>query len=704
MLLRKHRVLIKNPNKVIQGAFSNSVIELDLPVDFGIQIRRAVSDLNRAGKIKRPSAVSTSLPKSSKNIQILESFRSPAITDNLYLPLEISFWVAHVELQFDTMEVLMNNDRSNSYEVRFLDKNSYWSDRAKETKLKDVDYGSFLFISANILSRWGGVSWSDGDPYVNFPVVDYGSRVVLGEWSVEDFRPWFSAYGVIKQAFCHFGWNFESPVLDSNWGKRLWTYILKKDWYKHSNHGHLMTVEATTSADNFADLPLIIEFDTEISDDGNNYDPVTFTYNYTGSQSATVEFCIEGTLENIAVTTQTAIIHLFDPVTVSNHGTFEIDIPPTSSETFKVCVDVPVSSGTQWQWAFTQNINIKLNAGARTTSRVVDQFLLEGDTIPLNELINEDYTLMQFLEGVAHIGGFKFHTDFGTKTVTMYQPETGDVFNNTNVEGFIESSTKSVDISNLISDNSRIIRTKRALAKRFLRYRFKKSTDKYITEILKNNEETEPLHSKIIDLGADLPAETAESTNPFFEPTVEVRKQIEDGPGLSTDFFIPTIWDNTNAEFSRNIKPRILYAVGYVTQFTEAVDNLNGAQVPKSKWIYEGVNYTALPYFTQMAQTTISNIGVSDEVIENIAYGDSSNDMYNTFLVNETKINYLLPEYSFLVRFDWESASNEDFRTKYIINYGDENSSYRLIKTNYNTGSDEEQDLTFVPEPNFTTC
>ncbi|MBK9258172.1 MAG: hypothetical protein IPM42_22255 [Saprospiraceae bacterium] len=115
-----------------------------------------------------------------------------------------------------------------------------------------------------------------------------------------DFRPLIHALKTMQLAFCEAGWKFSCPILETDTGRRLVTYSLKKELFsseddlkrikfkattegsqrfQHKGIGlDYLTTKLTSSGGDWTKL----KFNIEVEDPGGNYDPATGIFSRPG--------------------------------------------------------------------------------------------------------------------------------------------------------------------------------------------------------------------------------------------------------------------------------------------------------------------------------------------------------------------------------------------------------------------------------------
>lgn len=222
---------------------------LDLAPNFTLNLSKKDGALTDENTFVVEGATSFSVPFSTVNDAALLPFDSPIIMDNNVDGLEARVQADSMVLPFDTIYFKRRDENTRTWELEFRVAVQHWADLATKKKLNTIDLGTMDYTLANVTGSWDRGKWEDTDPFYACPPVDYGTWVDLSEpaqftqppvksvW-VEDCRPIFSVPYLLKKGFCEIGWNLEGLVLETELSRRLWTYILKRDFYTESRGGN----------------------------------------------------------------------------------------------------------------------------------------------------------------------------------------------------------------------------------------------------------------------------------------------------------------------------------------------------------------------------------------------------------------------------------------------------------------------------------
>lgn len=538
----------------------------------------------------------------------------------------------------------------------------------------------------------------------------------LNRWDIRHIRPFFSVPGLLMEGFKQIGWQLKGEILGHSDVRHWWDYILAKDFYNTQGNENYYFFLAERNTEQIANSPFIIQFDSAVQEAyGSLVDdvPTGFTnadyLNDTG-QKLEAEITATLLLENIS----------------GNNATFSFQLSvyeentPTADELYRqtaiqvLLPSTPTTVELTLQAELRPNnianitaaqiagapINIKVLASTslRVQPQKYPKYIVKNSTHENAKMIASDITLLDRLKGFVHLADLKIKTDFHLKTVHLY-PAENTTYEGEPLEGFWKPTSEARDMTAYIEKDSRILTPPTDEQPRFVHLKFQDSTDDYITDELTPDEQT-GLHGRTLDFGERFTGEDLAIENPLYEPTAE--KQA--GGAI-----VPALWDNSNSKESYNIKPRIVYGIGWVRQQLKSTytahSNSQGNPtdpyvVDESFWYFEGQYMVYVPYASQLPETTVFVLPDPPYLPEkNIVYGTRGNDLYNGFYTLDRFVRPLLPEIAFLVRMTLEGFTSEGFRHRWYIIYNGEPAFYRLSKLlNHETNNDESTEAVLLPE------
>ena len=488
---------------------------LDLGPDAEITNFRILSQLTDVNEISFDHVLSLDIPgQSPKNKFLLTEYYYGR---NTYIPVQIwngSFWWEYF------MRVLEAN--ADVITCEYITYDYYWARSLSNKKLNTLDIGE---LSLNNYKRNMNINGSTLHPMAYnptdisstidvYPLVDYGDLrdvtdayidkygTYLGPDSYEqyaclpptdefratfqghiqkrlglngcDFRPWFYAYGLIRKMFAEEGYQIVSPILESEYGRRIITYNLDPNMStERLEPTRIRTLKSTTA---FSGLERNIAFDrdppnptsTLITFEGVGVYDVKIKINYRalffdGSQATIYVYLKDGgtvikSLASGLLTGGEDITEFQEAAGTGNLiNTFEADIS-----------DLKIKEG--------QSISVEMN-GLRCSVVVIEQydtdsgdifcvddknfttqrsyleatqkhkFYWRGDnplqqptTIVGNSVIDREITRWDYFKGIAHLLNLKIYTDYVNKKVYLLQPDDINLYG-VELQGFFQEAS-----------------------------------------------------------------------------------------------------------------------------------------------------------------------------------------------------------------------------------------------------------------------
>lgn len=597
----KARIEIRDIPLNAPAAFleSNGTLILDLPEGFTFSLTKAATEGNEVNVIKREGTSSFPIPITDKNLWILSKWIFPNLHSKDFSRIRVhAFDGAHI-LAEDRLDVLRVSRQENTIEIGLFESpENGIADGANSLLLNTVDFGSFELTAVNLETNWANGLWEDGvtDDFY-FPLIHWGNFIVdKYAVSIEDFRPLLSVPATLVRCFCTLGWKFDSPLLQTEWFRRLWWYGLKKDYYNHSTWGRLVKVDVEVDSDLYTGFggftAFSLYFNTETFDDGNNHNIVpglpTFQSEFTQTQpqAGFLDYHIwgqiegaEGTIFNFVIGNGWDQFWKVIACEIPAGGILDIDIAFTEAFPQGLVMNMLLGGGSD---------SVTVKQGFRVTINPTEKYYHRGDIIAVKESLDSHYTFLQFIEGLLH-AGFRFDIDFGRREVIMYATEQADIFGEGVIEGYYLPGYKARDMKAMMQHRSENFDYPKEDTPEALIIAWRKSTDKRI-ETLEIPEDA-PLYSKRLEFPTGVKDKVDFSENPFFEPTANYQWFGQAAPQINT----PAMWDNTESQRSFEINPRIMYAAGLKEQSYD-----NDGTLTFAEWSFEGANRQTMPYAFQV--------------------------------------------------------------------------------------------------------
>lgn len=632
-------------------AEADGSVYLDLDDAFSIQLTRDIEALTNINKINVEALLGTSIVATPKNENLIGKPTRLAVNENEYDDFTVQLMIGMRVFMQSTLRVLerKSGKRGEVFEVEILDTTSHWAVLLNTTYLPDLPWSP---VEYNSQEMWDSMNMNakylDGDPGFWWPLVNYGRWVKDGEFNIGDFRPWFHALNVVQKAFNKVGWTVACPVLETEIGRRIGTYLLDKDYTKIKSLTDKRGFEAyLLDPSGTQDLKLPnpkrpavvtkVPFKNETYDYGNNFDPATGVFTGVGYYEFSIRLLGDVYIFDRGWDDRRTSI-LFVLIHEQADGS-QIEVPGTKvewkDEKLREEIDATIVANVLLKPG--ESVYLKYRAHGDSISRcslwnwswikakALEIIPTEGDILDLKSAMRNDKVL-DYIKGLAHLFNWKFQTNFYERKVYLLTPYDQDFFGD-NVTGYFQDTLQ--DLTDYIDHSELSVKVPQE-DKKNIYLKFKESSDTAIEKL--NLDEKSDLHSKFIDKGYDFNEETEIFENPYFEPTYN--DKLNKGGVISLAFDVPQCLDNDQGERSYNIGPRIVIFGGMLPQYDP-----DGKQSPQVIYDFPTRQTVATtPYAWQLAngytgstfdpgnnQTTFS------KPTSYLVYGEGENDLYTLF-------------------------------------------------------------------------
>lgn len=233
------RITVNNPPKTIPDIYKDSdgLVSLDLFENSRIAITKVIDDFIEAGSIKQDTFKQFKIPITKKNRLVIGDLGNPnALNFNHAKIYEIQLTNGFYSYPVQGLQVVETLEEDCSYSVILFGELNDWYRPLSQLKLNELDLGSDVVDFSFIQQQNNFAIYADNQPPVIAPLVNYGRWFVECNLDVfsnaksqvvyNNFRWWFSALALIKQAFCQIGYEFISPFMETEKFRKIWLYIL----------------------------------------------------------------------------------------------------------------------------------------------------------------------------------------------------------------------------------------------------------------------------------------------------------------------------------------------------------------------------------------------------------------------------------------------------------------------------------------------
>lgn len=669
-------------------------VELDLPENFGYEISMIVEELNDVNQVRQPAILPITLPGTALNLRYLSRFVSINAFSVDYQSVPASAWVWGKKLHQNRLFVLSieRGEEGTEINCELAVGEEHYIEQSKGKALNTIDLGNYLFTGPNV-----ELNWTDDVVYDTVPVyhgfVDHG-RFPYSEGvgvDYEYFRPLYSPLALLRQGFCELGYKFECPYLETDEGRRWWSYLLDENFNERVTDNGRAYYAAEFEYDPFTIDWTAVDFGSQMSNFTNDPINESFIFDTPADRELTLEFCFTGLVQNlggVAGTYNWQVIFQDSPTTyVMLYESEDVNLAAGGSH-FDQFISPPIQlpAGETILIQFV-NTAVAITPGVdyNILTKRRDKWIYRGTDYSVTEPIDPEYSLFDLLAGITHALSGKLDFNYQDSTVTLYTPEETDV-QSTAIDGYLQREEAGRLIEQEIGGPDSVVRYPGLRQNRFILLSWKGSQDNYIG--LQGFDENEPPHSRLVDMGNAIDPDGIDGfENPFFEPTIERQtyemNSLEQGPS------IPAMWDNDEGEDSCRIGPRLLYGVGMVRQFNERGDQY-------AKWNLKTVEREAFPYVSQVPQKQYN------EPLETspfgIAYGTYDDDLFT----RAWRYGIAEDRESIVLAIDVKTTLSDLydpklFRKTYQVQYNGESLAMRLNSVEgHNTNGTEFTRLIFI--------
>lgn len=662
-------IRVTNADQYLELAFaSQGNLYLDTDENFGLRLSKPLEELTEANQLRQQAALTTTIPQTPRNMAVLQDYEAN-VTNRQTKYLDVEIRADGEPLPIDKLRVVRFQDRNRQIEIELI--GTGWVQELEALPLREVELDPFEYSQAEVMARWANTTVD-----AKTILADFGGWRTPGNITRQDLRMVFNLNKLMKAAFCQAGeWTFKSPYWEGAAGSRVYCYLSGEDWFSYDGKADQFAVDLNIASPRAEPGPTdFITFD-EVSDPLDLYNNFLRPneYFYPGVPAAEDSLEIKFRVENLQVTLPpygSGDPASFVFICLRNEGDFFDTLYFESwngSETQEVNLDLSFEfsdpEGAQTvSYGFIMGY-ISLEQGNTTSYawtlescdlfiRPNPPFLVSGNTIPPNQLIDPNISALDLFKAMAHICNGKVLTDYVRKEVTLYPPYDIEHLEEV-LEGFFQRTAPPVDISNLVEPDSREVENTGETRDRFIELKFRDSDDAYIAELNLNRE----LYSRRIDLGSGT-AETTEIENELFEPTID--KEVDGATiGGSGVLDLPAIMDNTDGRISSDLGPRIFYDYGLITQQDSDSNNRT--------WTFEGMNIATLGYMSQNSQTRFA----VDQTRVRLVFREYKEDLWRLFYRRWLNERYAALDFEFLLRIDRARYNSFDFRRRSGIFYRD---------------------------------
>lgn len=600
----------------------------DLLEEFEVPQENTVFGLDSLNNISDTVTLGIKLPATPKNKALISNYVDlfKGVTDEVLIPVCVSD--NNGITNFDSLKIVSYSDDENSIEVDVINSQSFLY-RLSRVKLKDISFPNYTFTNANLKSDWIASKhyYNDSDSGIYFPMTLYKNKFAdsfdnlsVDKARLQEFRPYVNMYYCLKQAFCLAGYEIDSPLFNSAFGRQKWLYLLKDTFYNYGGKGNYYTVAGNVSVPYTDNTGAALKINFENYDLGNRYD--TSTFEYTNTSTNTVNLRVEYnlvvfpfiggtttdkwglliTMAGGAVDDTNLSIKNDDILAAPNDGGYRFiskvyDIELAPNDKFSFATSIQGGGGWNLIWSSFTKFNVQATG----------QYIYPLDTFNVASMFNTDYTGLHLLKGAMHLINGKLELDDTLKIARLLHSESSSNAVVNGVESYYINEGEAANYtSDTISDSYKI-EFQKTEQKRYINFGYYQGSDVLVEKVDGMRDNT-TANGYRYDLGDSqrFKNETESFENPFFEAVIN-RHVLRDLK-LSDKFAIdmPVIWDNENGvSDSFAISPKIIHVFGYVEQYQQ-IDSYTGSAKYK-EWFFDNEAMTKVPFGYQYTVQTVND-------------------------------------------------------------------------------------------------
>lgn len=596
----------------------DGLYSLDLNDKDKIALTRKIDDYAEVGAIKQDTFKESTIPITKKNRLLFGNIGNPvALNENNNKIFEIQLIKEDFSYPVQGLQIIGNNENDeNQYDVTIFGELNDWHRPLSQLFLNELELGSEVVDATWVFDRHiDNYLYEDTSFPVFAPLCNYGewfinhnivsnanSQVVFN-----NYRFWYSILALLRQAFCQVGYELVAPILETEFFRRAWVYMLDPN-FETANQGdvlnrpfEILRIPSTDIAvifqSHFAGVLLFSPVDI-VTDPGGHIlsfivtgSPITDLFgafysggvvgifNYTGTVNLKIQSGSWTALAPTYVTVSMRIMkaprvgiignaNMLSRATVLSEKTVVLTGVFTPGAGVNVDFSLTTPSVKIYQHEivfvhmeliadltdFTNTANETLFFDlseiltGQTFGLVVEkQVIEEGDDLDFGLMLRSDITALEVFKGVAHVPNLKLETDTIGKKVYLYPEFKFNLFDDGLQDAYFkDNNDDTFEATNLIQVASLQQVFKNTQLKRNVQLKFKNSSDGYIQRQSLEQE----LHSKQFDFGDEYIEGNNEIVNPLFEP---LDTGVDGNLGFSIDIIgfalqsvnlIPFMWES----------------------------------------------------------------------------------------------------------------------------------------------------------------
>jgi len=696
----------------VSFASSDGLTYLDLYPESTFDQVDSIVELDANDQIKTEAIIGGSVPATDKNKAILSLRVNPK--EQQAPSLKVVAMNGHKTLNVNSLRVVHYDEES--FEIEITRDETHWAVCASELRLHTLELEDYELTAEFVAETWDNYSYEEGDIGVYYPLAYYGAIIRETEWIVEDLRPAHSLPFLLKEGFAQCGWEFSSPIFETDIGKRLWVYVLGED-YGQDNLDAWKAVATGVPGKNTVTGALKKEGDDVYRSMFVGIAEYNFTLDIRdeyfsagiGNQPAWFDLRIyrqvreeDGSTKNILIekigmdypNKDNSEEHSGEFIRVITWNSTLTTVPGDEiiiQVTYMTAEEVDSRSFTYLieDGSSEPIINNDHIADHKYTLEVtpIRKIPVKGDTLNVADIIDKNLTLMDLLKGTSHLfGRAKLYVNNTNKEIRLYPPFTAK-WEDEVIEGFFQYDETFVLDDGIIKDSLEVTGTEITTTRNHT-IGYQKWSNPY----LKNQDRHVDFDNPKFESG------NTDWFNPVFYE-VPSRKLVRDtnvrppmlpevaNNGIEMMYMV----DNENDEWTYNIGvvPFIAYGNYYI--YGEQVDD----EFKYSFFRFEGKWYDT-PVSGQKPNFVTLENNEPVEFTPWLIYGEEPlKDLFSIFWRDLFYKESLVNTFSVNVVFNSRQLNKLDYRKLYFIEYAEGFAAW-LSKREFNYCTPEGTKLSFI--------
>ena len=470
----KVKILDGDPYWMTHYADADGNVWLDLDEGFSTLLSKEIEQLTLLGKINIEGVLGTSLIATPKNEALIGKPSNIGVLGNQYTDFTVQIIDGMKILNQTKLRINVQKDgNENNYEVEILDTTKHWAVLFNTLYLDELPFNEFEFSSENLWNNFNLANhYDNGEDGYYFPLVNHGTFPNKDTYTEGDFRPWVHVAKVLELAFLNAEWSFSCPLIDTEVGRKLITYILKDTLSEDEDLLNSRKFEGGWRP-GWGHLPNSVELQYNVPKKWSIYTiafPNYFGFYYdgnTGKYSGVIRakfiaeinmsISVSGKLTKGKTHVVVQIVkEKADGTIIEYGGDAErdwLDDDIDHDDTVTLSKELYVYQGekvyVRLKMGGLSGGQVNIKTGSRFYNEPIAYIPQSGEKYDVKKQLRHD-KVIDYLKGVSHLFNFKFYTNFTEKKVYILTPYDITFFGDA-ITGFFQTTLQ--DFTDKIDTN-----------------------------------------------------------------------------------------------------------------------------------------------------------------------------------------------------------------------------------------------------------